>query len=156
MGEPVEKLSLRGAAELTLDDKGRMAIPARYREELMRHCGGEIVVTVDYTPGPYLFIYPRPQWETFQARLMELTGFDDGVRMVQRRMLGYAMDTTMDGQGRILISPTLRKEATLDKNTVLIGQNNRFELWNESAWQERNAEVKYSAELLDKLSSLAL
>ena len=144
-----------GAHEVTIDAKGRMAIPVRYRDELMKMGGGEIIVTVDIKKDNYLLLYPRPHWEKFEAQLMDMD-YDEGVRMVQRRMLGYARETSLDGQGRISISGFLRKEASLEKKALLIGQGNRFELWDDTAWADRCASFELSDEVMDKLSSLKM
>ncbi len=146
----------RGATNLTLDAKGRMAMPARYRETLCDLCDGEMVVTVDYAKDRYLLVYPKPHWETFQSELMALPSFDPEVRMVQRMMLGHATDTKMDSHSRILITPTLRKFASLEKQVVLTGQSNKFELWDEQAWHERCDSIEWSEDLAKKLASLSL
>ena len=148
-------VSFRGASELSLDAKGRLAMPARYRETLVDFCGGDIVVTIDYARDKYLLVYPRPHWEVFQEKLMAWPNFDPDVRMVQRMMLGYATDTKMDGSGRILLTPALRKYAGLEKQVVLIGQNHRFELWNQDTWEETREAVAWSPELAQKLESFS-
>ena len=145
----------RGANEITIDAKGRMAMPARYRDELMALGGGEMVITVDIKQDNYLLLYPKPMWERFEAQLMDMP-YDEGVRMVQRRMLGNALEVTIDSQGRLLISSLLRKQASLDKRAVLIGQANRFELWDEATWEARNASFELPEEVISKLSSLRL
>lgn len=142
----------RGANEVTIDAKGRMAMPARYREEFMAlGCGSEIVVTVDIKKDNYLVLYPKPMWEKYEAQLLDMP-YDEGILWVRRRVLGNAMETTMDGQGRILISPLLRKEASLGKKARLIGQGKRFELWDEATWVERNENFELSAEVMAKLA----
>ncbi len=145
----------RGANEVTIDAKGRMAIPARYRDELVAIGAGELVVTVDLKKDNYLLVYPRVHWERFEAELMSMP-YDDSVRMVQRRMLGNALETTMDAQGRILVSSLLRKQASLKKKAVLIGQGNRFELWDEASWNERNESFELSDEDMSKFASLRM
>ncbi len=147
-------ISFRGASELSLDAKGRLAMPVRHRETLLDFCGGDIVVTVDYAREKYLLVYPRPHWEVFQEKLDAWPTFNPDVRMVQRLMLGYATDTKMDGNGRILLTPALRKHAGLEKQVVLIGQNQRFELWDKTTWDETLDAVAWSAELAETLESL--
>ena len=144
-----------GAHEVKIDAKGRFAFPARYRDELNVVASGELVVTVDYTRDNYLLVYPQPKWEMVQKQLLDLPN-DDELRMVQRRMLGCAQDVTLDGQGRISITSVLRKEASLGNQAVLIGQGERFELWDEATWAERSASFKLSDEAKSKLSSLRL
>lgn len=132
-----------------------MAMPARYRDALVELGNGELVVTVGLENDNYLLIYPKPMWEKFEAQLMDMP-YDKDVRMFQRRMLGNAQEVTMDGQGRLLISSLLRKQASLDKRAVLIGQVKCFELWDEATWEERNANFTLPDDMMSKLSSLRL
>jgi len=125
----------RGANALNLDAKGRMAIPSRYREQLIQDCGGQLVVTVDR--DPCLLLYPLPEWEEIERKLVRLPSLNPQVRRLQRLLIGHATECGMDGAGRILLPPLLREYARLDKRIVLIGQGNKFELWDEAAWNER-------------------
>jgi MraZ protein len=124
----------RGVAEVTLDAKGRMAIPTRYRERIATRCDGQLVVTVD--KDYCLLIYPFPEWEEIERKLMRLPSLDQKARRLQRLMVGHATEVEIDGHGRILLSQGLRKFAGLDRRAVLLGQGNRFELWDETRWNE--------------------
>jgi MraZ protein len=124
----------RGVAQLTLDSKGRVAVPARYRESLVTRCAGHLVITAD--SDKCLLLYPLPDWEPIQQKLMALSSFNPRIRDLQRRLIGYAEDVQIDGAGRLLISSALRNFAELDKNIVLVGQGNKFELWDQAKWQE--------------------
>lgn len=125
----------RGANTLSLDAKGRMTIPTRYRELLQNACQGRVVLTRDHR-SQCLLLYPQPTWETIERQLSELPNLDESARALQRRLIGFATDCEMDGHGRILLPPTLREFAGLDKRVMLIGQVNKFELWDEQAWNE--------------------
>jgi len=125
----------RGATKVTLDAKGRMAIPTRYRERLATRCDGHVVATVDR--DFCLLIYPLPDWEEIERKLVRLPAFDRKARRLQRLMVGYATELELDGHGRILLPRELREFAGLDKHTLLIGQGNKFELWDEERWNER-------------------
>ena len=125
----------RGATKVNLDAKGRMAIPTRYRERLSARCGGEIVVTVD--KDHCLLIYPLPDWEELERKLVRLPSMNKVARRTVRIMVGYATDVDMDGSGRILVSRELRDFAGLEKNAILIGQGNKFELWDEATWNDK-------------------
>ncbi len=125
----------RGATKVTLDAKGRMAIPTRYRERLAARCDGHVVATVDR--DFCLLIYPLPDWEEIERKLVRLPAFDRKARRLQRLMVGYATELELDGHGRILLPRELREFAGLDKHTLLIGQGNKFELWDEERWNER-------------------
>lgn len=122
----------RGVTQLSLDNKGRLAIPARYRDELALLCVGNLVVTVD--PSNCLLIYPQPAWEIIEQKLNELSSFHLPSRHLQRLLIGNASDVSMDSAARILISPPLRKFGGLVKDLVLVGQGTKFELWNEERW----------------------
>jgi len=130
-GNPV----FRGSDYLNLDIKGRLAVPTRHRDVLLERCGGHLVITAD--PDGCLLIYPLPEWEVIQQKLDSLSNLDPRVRDLQRRLVGFAMDTQMDAAGRLLVSPALRRRAQLDKNVVLVGQGKKFELWNQESWEAR-------------------
>jgi len=122
----------RGVTALTLDSKGRLAVPAKFREVLQLRAGGKLVVTAD--SALCLLVYAAPDWEPIQQRLMGLSSFNTRTRDLQRLLVGNASDVDLDGAGRILIPPSLRKFAGLDKDVALVGQGARFELWDEAKW----------------------
>ncbi|MDH3439001.1 MAG: division/cell wall cluster transcriptional repressor MraZ [Betaproteobacteria bacterium] len=124
----------RGIAQLNLDNKGRLAVPARHREVLLERCGGHVVITAD--ADRCLLVYPLPDWELIQQKLEGLSNLDPRVRELQRRLIGFAVDVEIDGAGRILIAPALRQYAQLDKSVVLVGQGRKFELWNQENWEQ--------------------
>jgi MraZ protein len=125
----------RGANRLNLDAKGRFAIPTRYRERLQECCASELVVTID--KDRCLLIYPLPEWQEIERKLMKLPTFNKAARNLQRLLVGHATEVEMDAQGRVLLPQTLREFAGLDKHTMLVGQVNRFELWDEERWNEQ-------------------
>lgn len=125
----------RGATKVTLDDKGRMVMPTRYREQISERAAGRLVVTVDR--DQCLLIYPLPDWEQLERRLMSLPSLNPQARRLQRLMVGHATDLDLDGHGRLLLPPELREFAHLQRHAMLIGQGNRFELWDEPRWTER-------------------
>ena len=148
----------RGVNNVNLDAKGRMAIPTRYRETLVAHCQGEMVVTID-TEERCLLIYPQPEWEDLQRKISALPSFNTAARRVQRLLIGHATDIPMDGSGRILLTPPLRDYAQLEKKAVLIGQDNKFELWGEELWQARRdawLDDPSGLELPDELLNISL
>ncbi len=117
-----------------MDAKGRMAMPARHRESLLEGCGGRLVVTVDR--DHCLLVYPLPEWEVIESKLVELPSLNKTARVLQRLLIGHATDLEMDGQGRILLPAMLREYAGLKKKAVLIGQGKKLEIWDEEAWSE--------------------
>jgi MraZ protein len=128
----------RGVNTLSLDAKGRLAVPVRYRETLARHCSGQLVVTVDR--DHCLLLYPLPDWEEIERKLARLPSFNKQSRRLQRLLVGHATECELDGSGRILLPPPLREFAGLEKAVVLIGQVNKFEIWSEQAWNARRSE----------------
>ena len=146
----------RGATKVTLDAKGRMAVPTRYRERLASRCDGQIIVTVD--KDHCLLVYPLPDWEELERKLVRLPSMNKAARRIVRIMVGYATEVDMDSNGRILVSRELRDFAALERNAMLIGQGNKFELWDESTWNEkRDAWLgeDYDGELPPDLESIA-
>jgi len=147
----------RGATKVTLDAKGRLAIPTRHRERIAVRSDGQLVVTVD--KGQCLLIYPLPDWEEIERKLVRLPSLHKRTREMQQIMVGYATEVDIDGHGRILLSRELREFAGLDRSAVLIGQGHRFELWDEERWNEkRDAWLKSDddGELPPELESLSL
>jgi MraZ protein len=137
-------MMFRGANKLTLDVKGRLAMPTRYRERLQERCGGNLVVTVD--KDQCLLIYPFPDWEELERKLMKLPSLNVQARRLQRLMVGHATELELDGSGRILLPPSLREYGLLNRDVMLIGQGMRFELWDETRWNERRDEWLASAD----------
>jgi len=123
----------QGAVQLSLDSKGRLAIPARYRDMLLAHCAGQLVLTAD--ADGCLLLYPQQEWQPIREKLMQLSAFNPRIRALQRFLVGHAEDVMMDAAGRVLVSPTLRNFAVLEKHVMLVGQGNKFEVWDESRWQ---------------------
>ena len=147
----------RGATKITLDAKGRLAIPTRYRERLAARCDGQLVATVDR--DHCLLIYPLPDWEEIERKLMRLPSLHKLARQMQRIMVGYATEVDIDGHGRILLSRELRDFAGLDRQAILIGQGNKFELWDEERWNGKRDEWRDTdddGELPPDLESLSL
>ncbi|MEE8236555.1 MAG: division/cell wall cluster transcriptional repressor MraZ [Gammaproteobacteria bacterium] len=128
----------RGATKVTLDAKGRMAVPARYRDRIISRSDGHLICTIDQ--DHCLLIYPLPDWEDMERRLMKLPGTKPPIRRLQRIMVGHAADLELDAHGRILIPRELREFAGLDRQAMLLGQGVKFELWDETRWNERREE----------------
>lgn len=125
----------RGVNRLNLDAKGRLAVPTRFRARLQDCCASELVVTIDR--DHCLLIYPLPEWQEIERKLMKLPSFNKAARNLQRLLVGHATEVEMDGQGRVLLPSALRDFARLDKRVVLIGQGNKFELWDEERWNDQ-------------------
>jgi MraZ protein len=148
----------RGATKVTLDDKGRMVIPNRYREQIAERSQGQLVMTVDV--DQCLLLYPLPDWEQTERKLMSLPTLHPRTRRLQRLMVGHATDLRLDGHGRLLLPAELRTFAGLERVAMLIGQGNRFELWDEKSWNTRRdvwlASEETVTDLPSELDSLSL
>jgi MraZ protein len=138
-GPPDGGVFFRGVTHLALDTKGRLAIPARHREALAGTDGGREAMVLTADPSRCLLLYPRAAWAPIEARLMALSSFNAQIRALQRLIVGHADDVEMDSAGRILVPPSLRQYASLDHRVVLVGQGRKFELWDESKWQDETA-----------------
>ena len=126
----------RGFSSVSLDSKGRLAIPSRFRERLMGIAGGCLVQTLNPLDRS-LWLYPLPEWELIEEKLAELSDFDKQSRRAKQMMRGYATDCQLDTHGRILVPAELRNYAQLDKQTIILGQGNKFEIWNRVNWEEQ-------------------
>ena len=124
----------RGINTITIDPKGRLAIPTRYRSAL----GGEekipLVVTID-TEATCLLLYTMAQWQIIEDNLQKLPSFNVAARRIQRLLIGHATDIEVDANGRVLLPLVLRNYARLEKDVVMIGQGNKFEVWNMELWE---------------------
>ena len=127
-------MHFRGINNIAVDAKGRMAMPARYRERLLESCGGRLIVTVDQ--DHCLLVYPLPEWEVIETKLNALPSLNKTARLLQRLLIGHATELEMDAQGRILLPAMLRDFAGLSKKAVLIGQGKKLEIWDEDTWAE--------------------
>ena len=138
---------LNGVSKLNLDAKGRLAIPSRYRERLMRDCAGRLVVTLDAERR--MVIYPYNEWIEVEAKLVKLPISKAAVRL-KRLILGHAEECDMDKNGRISLPSYLRDKNNLAKQIVLVGIGNKFEVWNEENWDDEwddEEELELTAEL---------
>jgi len=133
-------LIFQGASALSLDAKGRLAVPARHRDALAALCSGQLTLTKH--PEGCLMVFPRPAWETFRDKVAALPMSASGWKRI---FLGNAMDVEVDGSGRVLVSPELRAAAGLSKDVMLLGMGSHFELWDAERYAAHEAEVMAQA-----------
>ena len=149
----------RGVTILNLDAKGRMAVPSKYREQIQAQGDGQLVVTLDMN-DPCLLIYPMPEWEDIERKLVRLPSLNKQAMRIKRMLLGHAAEVELDSHNRILLPPALRDLVGLEKRVVLLGQGNKFEVWDETRWNEqRNQwlnEEGVEDGLSDELETLSL
>jgi MraZ protein len=123
----------QGATGLNLDAKGRLAVPTKLRGPLQSGPNSKLVLTAH--PHKCLVLFPVLAWEPIRARIMTFSSFDSQLSRWKRLLVGFAEELELDAAGRLLISPALRKYASLEKQLVLVGQGSHFELWSEEAWE---------------------
>lgn len=129
------RVVFRGVNAIQVDDKGRLAIPTRYRERLQTDAKAQLILTID-TEERCLLLYPLPEWETIEKKIEALPSFNRQARRIQRLLIGHATEVELDSHGRILLPPPLREYANLQKKTMLVGQGKKFEIWDEVRWHE--------------------
>jgi len=129
----------RGFSAVSIDNKGRMAVPSRFRERLSLIAGGCLVQTLNPLDRA-LWLYPLSEWELIEAKLAELSDFDRQGRRTKQMMRGYATDCQLDAQGRILLPQELRDYAGIKREAVILGQGNKFEIWSEANWEAQRDE----------------
>jgi len=152
-------IMFRGVNPINLDGKGRLAIPARYRESIGDHCEGRLVATID-PDSRCLLLYPQPEWDEIQAKIEALPSFNPVARRIQRLLIGHATDLDMDAAGRLLLPAPLREYAGLEKRIVLLGQGRKFEIWSEELWNSTRDEYLHEADagaaIPEEMQSLSL
>ena len=126
----------RGSSSVNIDDKGRLAVPSRFRERLLTIAGGCLVQTLSPLDRS-VWLYPLNEWEDIEKKLASLSDFDKQSRRAKQMMRGYATDCQFDSQGRILLSQELRDYAAIKKHAVILGQGNKFEIWDQVSWNEQ-------------------
>lgn len=126
----------RGINTITIDTKGRLSIPTRYRSALGVEEKVPLVITID-TEETCLLLYTAAQWQIIEDNLQKLPSFNAAARRIQRLLIGHATDLEVDANGRVLLPPVLRQYAQLDKDVVMIGQGNKFEVWDKTLWESR-------------------
>lgn len=126
----------QGASSLNLDGKGRLSIPTRHRDALNSQAQGQVTITKH--PHGCLMLFPRPEWLLFRERIGQLPM---QAQWWKRIFLGNAMDVDMDGTGRVLVSPELRQAVGLDREVILLGMGNHFELWDKATYEAHEAQA---------------
>ena len=141
----------RGIFHNSVDDKGRTSIPARFREQIKESHETPLVLTLGF--DQCLFLYPMDAWKKIEEKLSSLDTLNAEVRQFQRTILKATDEVEMDQQGRIVISPVLRKEAGIGKSVVIVGMLHRIEIWDKEKYEHYHAQTTQSLELLgQKLS----
>ena len=123
----------QGASQINLDAKGRLAVPTRVRDPLTQ--GGTVPVVLTAHPDKCLLLYPATAWEPVRAKVMSFPSLDAAFNRWKRLLVGFAEEMTLDGAGRLLISPELRAFAGIDRRVMFVGQGSHYEIWDLERWQ---------------------
>jgi MraZ protein len=121
----------RGHFRHGIDPKGRVSIPARFRDVLRDSAEGAVVIA---RGDECLEVHPLSRWSEMEQRLLAMPEFDEAVEDYQRYYVSRGLDTAVDPQGRILVPPDYRSYAGLDKEVLIVGMSTRFELWDPERW----------------------
>ena len=151
----------RGMNTVSLDAKGRLAMPARYRERLSNEHGGRLVATIDLdTRNRCLSLYLPGEWSSIERRIDAMSGLNYQIRRMKHLLIGHANDLELDRIGRVLLPQELRQYAGLEKQVCLVGQCKKLEIWSEQSWLKKRdewlEEVHEQGALPEELRNLAL
>lgn len=125
-----------GAVAISLDAKGRLAIPARHREPLLAAAEGSLVLTAH--PHRCLLLYPSPAWQPIRDQILRASSLDSRAAAIKRVLVGNARTEELDSAGRLLVAQELREYAKLEKTVYLVGMGSHFEIWSEAGWRQQN------------------
>jgi len=132
--------TFHGATVLTLDAKGRLAIPTRYRDALTRSDpSGSQALVLSAHPDGCALVYPEAEWERVRAQVEKFPSFHPQASWWKRLLLGFEEHVAADASGRVLISSALRMHARLEREAMLVGQSHYFELWDPGVWNAKSA-----------------
>lgn len=145
----------RGSFEHAIDDKGRLSIPARYREILKRRRERELIL-VDPLFDACIVAYPIKTWQQIEQNLLSKGNSDKKFREYARLISAHAVESTVDSQGRILIPPQLREKADLRRDVVIVGVLDKIEIWNRERWASFCAQERDPEEYAGKLAELEI
>jgi len=145
----------RGSFEHAIDDKGRLSIPARYREILKRRRERELVL-VDLIFDTCIAAYPIKAWQQIEHNLLNRGNSDKRFREYARLISAHAVESPVDSQGRILVPPQLREAAHLRRDVVIVGVLDKIEIWSRERWAQFSAQERDPEEYADKLAELGI
>ena len=128
----------RGSFEHTLDAKGRVSVPSRFRDIIADRYDGRLVLAMDY--DRCLTVYPLEEWERLEEKIKTLPMMKQEVKDFRRFLLSSATECELDKQGRLLIPPMHREHAGLLKTVMLIGIIDKIEIWDDKAWESRHSQ----------------
>jgi mraZ protein len=146
----------QGETAITIDDKGRLAIPTGYRELIARECGNRLVVTYNPFESGSLYLYPHSVWERVRDQVNALPRTRSVSRILQLKLVGAATFVEPDASGRVGIPSSHRNAVGIEKKAVLVGMGDKFELWSEQAHLAQIRRTLSDADMGDELVDLQL
>ncbi len=148
----------QGAAALSLDAKGRLTVPSRHRDALQATPPAPSISKLVLTAHPdgCLLLYPAAAWEPIRDRVMGFPSLDARFSVWKRLLVGFAEEVEIDAAWRVLISPELRKFASLEKPVMLVGQGSHFEVWNQEIWEKQLQQLTAQSQLPPGMEDFAL
>ena len=146
----------QGETAITIDDKGRLAIPTAYRDLVARECGNRLVLTYNPFEQGCLYLYPQAVWEKVRDQVNALPRTRSVNRQLQLKLVGAACFVEPDGSGRVSIPASQRSACGLEKRAVLLGMGDKFELWSEQAHHAQIRQTLGDADLGEDLNGLQL
>ncbi|KRG69939.1 division/cell wall cluster transcriptional repressor MraZ [Pseudoxanthomonas dokdonensis] len=123
----------QGETAITVDDKGRLAVPTAYRELVVRECDNRLVITYNPFESGCLYLYPEREWQRVRDEVNKLPSTQRAHRAMQLKLVGAATPVELDGNGRISVPASMRSAVGIEKKAVLLGMGGKFELWSEQA-----------------------
>jgi len=145
-----------GETAINLDAKGRLAVPKRYRDDLKEQCENRLVLTYSAFDSGVLWLYLEKEWQRVRDEVMALPSLNANHRSLQRRLVGSATAVEPDGTGRILLPPSLREVAGLQKHVVMLGMGSRFEIWDEDVLNQKRDEMNLDETASAEMARLVL
>ena len=143
----------RGVYEHQIDAKGRTSLPARLRETLVGAYDERLILTTAL--DPCLHAYPVREWEALETALGKRSPMEPGVKTLMRLYVASAQECPLDKMGRVLVPPTLRAHASLEKDVVWVGMVKVMELWSRTGWAKAQEEARAAADSADVARVLA-
>ena len=125
----------QGAAQISLDAKGRMTVPTRTRDPLTQ--GGTVKLVLTAHPDGCLLLFPSPTWEPIRSRVMSFPSLDRQFSVWKRLLVGFAQDVEIDGAGRLLVPPEMRDFAHINRQVMFVGQGSHYEIWDLEQWKQQ-------------------
>lgn len=142
-----------GETRVSIDEKGRLALPTEHRAQISVTCANQLVVTYNPYEAECLWIFPKPEWERIRDQVMRLSTAKAAHREFQRRIVGSAAHMELDSSARIVLPHAARAQGNFGKAAILLGIGAKFELWNEATYSARMvqpiAEAQVTAEMLE-------